>query len=75
MMKFHYFQSSATDISAGKNARKRFDELEAELATIGATVKFPIMAIHDEARIEIDCPEGREAEATAILNKHFPSCG
>jgi hypothetical protein len=72
-MRFHYFQSSVADISAGKNAHRRFDELEAALAEIGATVKWPIMAVHDEARIEIDCPQGREAEATAILDKHFPS--
>jgi hypothetical protein len=69
-MKFHYFQSSATDITS--NAFERFDALEAELATIDATVKFPILAIHDEAWIEINCPKGREAEAAVILNKHFP---
>jgi hypothetical protein len=71
-MRFHYFQSSIADISNGKNAHKRFDELTAALAEIGATVKWPIMAVHDEARIEIDCPQGREAEAEAILNRIFP---
>jgi hypothetical protein len=71
-MKFHYFQSSAADISNSKNARKRFDELIIALAEIGATVKWPIMQTHDDARIEIDCPQGREAEATAILDRIFP---
>jgi len=71
-MRFHYIQSSAADISNGKNARGRFDELTAALAEIGATVKWPIMAVHDEARIEIDCPVGREVEAEAILNRIFP---
>ncbi len=73
VMKFHYIQSSAADVSGRSNARARFDALEAELATIGAKVKWPIVMTHDDARIEIDCPEGHEAEATAILNKHFPS--
>ena len=71
-MKFHYIQSSAADVSNGKNARKRFDELTAALAEIGATVKWPVMMVHDEARIEIECPQGREAEAEAILNRIFP---
>lgn len=70
MMKFHYFQACASDSVA--DGRKRFDAIEAELATIGAKVRWPIMMVHDDARIEIDCPVGREAEAAAILNKHFP---
>jgi hypothetical protein len=72
MMKFHYIQSSLADVDTSRT-RKRFDELTTELATIGATVQWPIVMTHDDARIEIDCPQGRETEATAILNKHFPS--
>ncbi len=72
MMKFHYIQSCISDANVA-NPRKRFDELEAELATIGAKVHWPVVMLHDDARIEIDCPVGREAEAAVILNKHFPS--
>jgi hypothetical protein len=72
MMRFHHFQANAADVVKSPDAFKRFDALEAELATIGATVKLPILMVHDEACIEIDCPEGREAEAATILNKHFP---
>jgi len=70
-MKFHYIQSSVANIDT-PSARKRFDALTTELAAIGASIEWPIMMTHDDARIEIDCPQGREAEATAILNKHFP---
>jgi len=72
MMKFHYVQSSAADVVGRSNMRERLDALEAELAMINATVKWPIVMTHDDARIEIDCPQGREAEAATILNKHFP---
>jgi hypothetical protein len=62
------------DISAAGThaALKRFEALEADLATIGAKVKQPVLMVHDEARIEIDCPKGCEVEAYAMLEKHFP---
>lgn len=72
MLKFHYIQSSAADVIGRSNMRERLDALEAELATIGAKVCWPIMMVHDDARLEIDCPTERQSEATEILNKHFP---
>jgi len=74
MIKWPYIQSSAMDISTAgaRKALERFEALDTELATIGATRRPIVMAVHDEARIEIDCPKGRESEARAILDKHFP---
>lgn len=72
MLKFHYIQSSAADSIGRSNIRERFDALEAELAAIGAKLRWPIMMVHDDARLEIDCPADRQTEATEILNKHFP---
>jgi len=67
---FH-MQSSAADCGTGRHAFDRFKALEADLAVIGAKPHV-VGVTHDDVHIEIDCPIGREAEARALLDKHFP---
>ncbi len=64
-----YIQSSASDAVGGdaESARQRWSAFRAELATIGATTGA---MTHDD--VEVLAPEGREAEARAIIARHLP---
>lgn len=73
MMRWPYIQSSAQDLVNPKKALERFNALDVDLATIGAKRRPFTLMVHDEMRIEVDCPVGREAEAQAMIDKHFPS--
>jgi hypothetical protein len=67
---YQFIQSSAADVTT-KNVRGRFDALATDLAVIGASYHVAVQT-HDDVHIKITCPPGREAEAQALLDKHFP---
>lgn len=68
-----FIQSSSADVIGANKAHERFTSLEAELATIGAKIRAPVLMVHDEVRFDVEVPSGLEAQAAAITDKYFPN--